>query len=266
MTIKTNLNKTVKSYIIILGHLILGLTIIASIQQLKLPTWLSASVLIFLAFVFLNLTHFYFFKLKNEIGEFWSTRKITYLPIGIIGGGLIAISPIILGLITGQLSASDISFNTDLSVSSIGLTFVIIAWEELWFRGIFLNYCNRHLSAINLSLTIGLLFMLVHILNPKIDLHKTGATLFFAGALLTILYFYFKTIWLPIGLHFGNNYLNSIIDTKFKTDTLFGEEGYIGTIILAGLFLTFVKMTIDKNKSGDQQPLTKRGDTEKPNE
>lgn len=260
------MNKQLKSYLIILGHLIIGLSIIVSIQQLKLPTWLSASVLILLAFIFLNLTHFYFFKLKNEIREFWSIRKIAYLPIGIIGGGLIAISPTFLALISGQLSISDITFNTDLSIYSIGLTFVIIAWEELWFRGIFLNYCNRYLSAINLSLTIGLLFMLVHLLNPKIDLLQTGPALFFAGALLTILYFYFKTIWLPIGLHFGNNYLNSIIETKFETDPIFGSDGYIGAIVLAGLFLTFVKMTIDKNKSGDQKPLTKRGDTEKPNE
>jgi len=249
------LNKQLKSYLIILGHLIICLTIFVSIQQLKLPTWLSASVLILLAFIFLNLIHFYFFKLKNEIREFWSIRKITYLPIGIIGGGLIAISPTFLGLISGQLSASDISFNTDFSISSIGLTFVIIAWEELWFRGIFLNYCNRYLSSINLSLTIGLLFMLVHLLNPKIDLLKTGLTLFFAGALLTILYFYFKTIWLPIGLHFGNNYLNSAINTKFETDILFGDDGYVGTIILAGLFLIFVKMTIDKNKSENQKYL-----------
>lgn len=242
------MNKQLKSYLIILGHLIIGLSIIVSIQQLKLPTWLSASVLILLAFIFLNLTHFYFFKLKNEIREFWSIRKIAYLPIGIICGGLIAISPTFLALISGQLSISDISFNSDLSITSIGLTFVIIAWEELWFRGIFLNYCNRYLSAINLSLTIGLLFMLVHLLNPKIDLLKTGPTLFFAGALLTILYFYFKTIWLPIGLHFGNNYLNSIIDTKFETDILFGTEGYVGTIVLAILFFTFVKLIIGKNK------------------
>ncbi|MBE7442587.1 MAG: CPBP family intramembrane metalloprotease [Flavobacteriales bacterium] len=250
------MNKQLKSYLIILGHLIIGLSIIVSIQQLKLPTWLSASVLILLAFVFLNLTHFYFFKLRTEIREFWSIRKIAYLPIGIIGGGLIAISPTFLALISGQLSISDISFNSDLSITSIGLTFVIIAWEELWFRGIFLNYCNRYLSAINLSLTIGLLFMLVHLLNPKIDLLKTGPTLFFAGALLTILYFYFKTIWLPVGLHFGNNFTGTILKTSNETDIMFGTEGYIGTIVLAGLFLIFVKMTIDKNKNGNQKYLS----------
>jgi membrane protease YdiL (CAAX protease family) len=88
--------------------------------------------------------------------------------------------------------------------------------------------------------------MLVHLLNPKIDLLKTGPTLFFAGALLTIVYFYFKTIWLPIGLHLGNNY--AIIDTTIEKDWLIGNEGYVGAFILAVLFLLFVKLTVDNDK------------------
>jgi len=236
-------NNTLKSYLVIPGHLITGLIIVAGIQQLKLPVWLNTSVLIFIAFLFLNLAHLYVFKLKNEINEFWSLRKMYYFPVGIIGGGLISISPTIIGLLTKQISFSEITFNPAFSLSSILLTFVIISWEELWFRGIFLNYCNRHLSAINLSLTIGFLFMLAHALNPKMDLLKTGPTLFFAGALLTILYFYYKTIWLPLGLHFGNNYLGSIIETKSETDMLFGNEGYMGAIILAALFILFLVKT-----------------------
>lgn len=247
------MNKAIKSYLILLGHLVLGLTIIALIQQLKLPAWLNASVLIFLAFVLLNLAYLCFFPLKNEIRDYWSPGKLIYLPLGIIGGGLIAITPTLIGLITGQLTASELSFNTNFSVSSICLTLIIVAWEELWFRGIILNLCARHLSTVNLSITIGILFMLVHLLNPKIDLLKTGVTLFFAGALLTILYFYFKTIWLAIGLHFGNNYLNSILDTKFENDTLFGEEGFTGTIILAGLFLTFIILTNKRVKVEKQK-------------
>lgn len=88
--------------------------------------------------------------------------------------------------------------------------------------------------------------MMVHLLNPEINLLKTGPTLFFAGAFLTIVYFYFKTIWLPIGLHFGNNYL--IIQSNLDTHWLFGNEGYLGAIILALLFLLFVKLIINKTK------------------
>ncbi len=126
----------------------------------------------------------------------------------------------------GQTAFSDLKFNTTLTINSIPVTLAIVAWEELWCRGIFLNYCNRSLSTINISLTIGLLFMLVHLRNPEINLLKTGLTLFFAGAFLTIVYFYFKTIWLPIGLHFGNNYLT--IQSDLDEHWLYGNEGYLG--------------------------------------
>ena len=122
----------------------------------------------------------------------------------------------------------------------------IVAWEELWFRGIFLNQCRKKISAINISVTIGLLFMLVHLLNPEISLLTTGPTLFFAGAFLTIVYFYFKTIWLPIGLHFGNNYLT--VNSNLESHWFLGNESYFGAIILAGLFFLFVKLTKNKTK------------------
>ena len=164
------MNKKVKSYLVIIGHLTVGLTILIASQQLKLPAWLNISIIVFIAFLFLNLTHLYIFKLDKELREFWAIRKMFFLLFGVLGGTLIALSPTAIGIFTGQLNPSQITFNSDISISSIALTFIIISWEELWFRGLFLNYCHRHLSSINLSLTIGLLFMLIHILNPKIDL------------------------------------------------------------------------------------------------
>lgn len=247
------MNKKLKSYLLIIGHLTVGLTILIASQQLTLPSWLNISVVIFLAFLLLNLTHLYIFKLDKELIEFWSLRKIIFLLFGVLGGTLIALSPTAIGVVAGQLNSSDITFNSDISITSIGLTLIIIGWEELWFRGLFLNYCHRHLSSITLSLTIGLLFMLIHILNPKIDLLKTGPSLFFAGALLTILYFYFRTIWLPVGLHFGNNFTGTILKSTKETDILFGNEGYIGTIILAGLFFVFYNRTKKRTTNAQQQ-------------
>jgi len=241
------MKKGINCYLLILGNLILGMTVFVSIQKLPLPSWLNPSVVILVVFILLNLVQTYFFNLKNEIKEFWSIRKILYFPIGVICGTLIAISPMLLAVLFGQLPTSEITFFTDFTIYSICLTMVIISWEELWFRGIFLNYCSKHVSEIIISLTIGLLFALIHILNPKINLIQTGPSLFFAGALLTIVYFYFKTIWLPIGMHFGNNFSNSIISAKFETNSIFGSDGYIGAFILATLFFIFVKLTIVKH-------------------
>lgn len=213
-------------------------------QLLTTPDWLNSAFIVLLLFVVVNILTAKFFQLKNDIQFFWSLNKIYFLPIGIVVGGLIATSPILVGLVTGMTNTDTLTLKTTFTTTSIVVTLAIVTWEELWFRGIFLNYCNKNLSAINISLTIGLLFTLVHLLNPEINLLKTGLTLFFAGAFLTIVYFYFKTIWLPIGLHFGNNYLT--IDNKLENHWFLGNEGYLGTIILAGLFFIFVKLTLNK--------------------
>lgn len=231
--------KKIISYLVIIGHLAVGLVILISLQQLKLPDWLNISGITFLAFLMLNLAQSFVFKLNKELKVFWTFRKTPFLIPGIIGGALIAICPVAIGVVAGQLHYSGISLNPDISISSIGITSLIIGWEELWFRGLFLNFCQKHLSSINIALTVGLLFMLIHLLNPKIDLLKTGPTLFFAGALLTLLYFYYKTIWLPAGLHFGNNFMGTVLNTNNETEILFGSEGYIGAIVLAGLFLLY---------------------------
>lgn len=236
----------IKSYLIIFGHLLLGKTVFVSIQKLTLPTWVNPSIAILVVFILLNLVQAYYFNVKNDIKEFWSIQKILYFLIGIICGGLISLSPTLLALLFGHITTSEVTFNNDVTILSICLTLVIVSWEELWFRGIYLNYCNKYLSEVVISVTIGVIFALIHILNPKINLLQTGPSLFFAGALLTIVYFYFKTIWLPIGLHFGNNFSNSIISAKFETNSIFGSDGYIGALILATLFLIFVKLTIDK--------------------
>ncbi len=164
--------------------------------------------IILLLFLEVNFVTTIIFKLNSEIKTFWSVKKIYFLPVGILISGIISTSPTLLGIIMGKTILNECTLDTTYTISSIITTLAIVTWEELWFKGIFLNYCNKHLSTINISSTIGLLFMLIHLMNPEINILRTGPTLFFAGAFLTIVYFYFKTIWLPIGLHFGNNYLN----------------------------------------------------------
>lgn len=240
------LNPKLKNYLTILIFLIVGMLVMGIAQLFKTPDWLNSAFIVLALFVIVNIATAKIFNLKTEIKTFWSIKKIYLLPIGILAGGLIAVSPVLAGLLTGATHFSELKFDTKFTLSSIAVTLAIVAWEELWFRGIFLNYCNRNLSAIHISITIGLLFMLVHLLNPEINLLKTGPTLFFAGAFLTIVYFYFKSIWLPIGLHFGNNYLT--IQSNLDKHWLFGNEGYFGATVLALLFLLFVKLTINKTK------------------
>jgi membrane protease YdiL (CAAX protease family) len=111
-----------------------------------------------------------------------------------------------------------------------------------------LSHCQKHLSDISISLAIGFLFMVMHFLNPEIDLMKTGPTLFFAGALLAILYLYYRTIWLPLGVHFGNNFLGSVAGTWWDGDAFVGKDGYLTAVILALLYLVFAVLSWRRSK------------------
>lgn len=228
-----------KSILFIIVHLMLGLMVLIAFAKMPLPGWLHVSFLIFIAFLILNLSYHSIFKL-NAIKEYWSPKKLPYILPAIVAGGVIAIAPTIVALLTGALMSTGITFENHLSFSALIITFFIVGWEELWFRGLFLNYCNRYLSPVAISIIIGVLFLLVHILNPEIDFFKKGPALFGAGALLTILYFYYRSIWVPLGVHFGNNYLGGMVKSTADNDTFFGVDGYCSAIILLLLFTFFV--------------------------
>lgn len=236
-----------KSYLIIVAGLMTGIIILGITGLFNFPDWLNSSVVILLLFVLVNGMAVKILRLTDEARTFWSLKKVIYLPVGFAVGGLIAVSPALTGVVAGQLTLSDVSLKTDMTIAAIVSTLVIVSWEELWFRGIYLNYCRRYLSPIVISVVMGLLFMSVHILNPEIDLLKTGPALFFAGAFLTSVYFCYRTIWLPIGVHFGNNLLT--LATPVEKHWLLGNEGYLSTCIMVLLFFLFVKPAMSEQRS-----------------
>ncbi|MDR2009506.1 MAG: CPBP family intramembrane metalloprotease [Bacteroidales bacterium] len=235
-----------KAYGILLLNTLTGLAIMILNSFINIPNKYISVVLMLSLFVISNIIYAYCFKLTDDIKKYWSLRKSYFILPGIITGLIIAYLPITLGLITGKTNFSALSFY-EITISSLIITFLIVSWEELWFRGILLNYCKKFISYINISVASGILFMLMHIMNPNINLLTEGPSLFFAGALLTILYLYYKNIWLPIGIHFGNNFFNSLVDYPLKDDIWFGEEKLISSFVTAILFIIFVIKVYKKN-------------------
>lgn len=241
------MKKLVKPCLVALLYLIVGLVLLISVEALKLPGHATGSYLILAAFIGLNIIFSHVFKLKQELYKFWSLKKLWLFPIATVAGIAIALFPLVSGLIILKVIPSEITLVKEFSISAIAITFIIISWEELWFRGLFVNYCNRSISTTALSLIIGFLFVLLHVLNPEINLVRSGPALFFAGSLLTITYLHFQSLWFPVGLHFGNNYAGSLFSSKLNNDLWFGNDGYLSALLLAGLFLIFAKLQQRKN-------------------
>jgi membrane protease YdiL (CAAX protease family) len=233
-------------YAVIIAAVALGLVIlILSPRTMPAPA-INPSVIVFFLFVVLNIASAYVLKQSRSMREYWSAKKIIMLPVAVLTGAVIAVLPVFLSIAMGKIRSADIAFAFNFSFVSAALTFIIVAWEELWFRGIFLNYCNRYLPAVHLSFVIGLLFMLLHIMNPEISLLKKGPALFCAGTLLTMTYFYFKSIWIPVGIHFGNNYFGSMLKLKNDNDLLWGGDGYMTAIVLFICILFLLRKMKDK--------------------
>ncbi|MCW3103526.1 MAG: Abortive infection protein [Bacteroidetes bacterium] len=198
---------------------------------------INSSFLLCSFFIILNILLAFLAKLIPTLKEHWSILKLHHFLIGAIIWLIVLSISHCLKLAFCNIQASTPE-NGDTLSSGLGLTLVIISWEELMFRGIVLNFLLKYSSKLYLSIISGLLFMLIHLLNPEINILLQGPNLFFAGVLLTLLYLKFKSIWLPLGFHFANNIFSSKVEllTGYKLDAggfLLSSGGYVDTLFLA---------------------------------
>ncbi len=233
-------NKKFSYYLLLIGQVLAGFIILIVVQALGISNSILNSTILFCVFILFNIGIAIKLNIKGDIRSYWSLTKVYFLIIGMVVGLFVAFFPLMVALLTNQITVNDIDLKKSFSVSSLLGTFLIVSWEELWFRGLLLNYCRRKLSVISIAFFMGLLFMLIHILNPKFDILNSGLALFFAGFFLTLMYLHYKNIWLPIGLHFGNNYLQSIVESPLEKNLIFGNDGYLSAIILAVFVVYFI--------------------------
>jgi len=91
--------------------------------------------------------------------------------------------------------------------------------EELVFRGVIFRMTEQRLGTAAALIVSSLLFGLVHSANVGATPVSTAAIALEAGALLGVAYSASRSLWLPIGLHFGWN---------------FTEGGIFGTAVSGG--------------------------------
>lgn len=92
------------------------------------------------------------------------------------------------------------------AVGQIGFMAAAAVTEELMFRGVLFRLAERRLGTwISLVLT-GLLFGAMHLTNEHATVWGGLAIAIEAGGMLGAAYIATRTLWVPIGLHFGWNF------------------------------------------------------------
>ncbi|MET8159867.1 type II CAAX endopeptidase family protein [Sphaerisporangium sp. NPDC005289] len=112
------------------------------------------------------------------------------------------------------------------AVTLIGVTAAAAVTEEVMFRGVLFRIIEERLGTWGALVLTGLVFGLMHIINPHATLWGALAIGIEAGWMLAAAYAATRTLWLPIGLHFAWNYTEAGIfgtDVSGKT----GSEGLL---------------------------------------
>ncbi|MCW2881999.1 MAG: Abortive infection protein [Sphaerisporangium sp.] len=97
------------------------------------------------------------------------------------------------------------------AVGLFGFMAAAAVTEELLFRGVLFRITEERLGTwISMVLT-GVLFGLLHIVNPDVTLWGAIAIMLEAGGMCAAAYAATRSLWVPIGVHFGWNFAASAI-------------------------------------------------------
>lgn len=92
------------------------------------------------------------------------------------------------------------------AVGFLGFTAAAAVTEELLFRGVLFRLLEERAGTAGALLATSVLFGAVHLTNPHATIWGAVAIAVEAGAMLGAAYAATRTLWLPIGLHFGWNF------------------------------------------------------------
>lgn len=157
-----------------------------------------------------------------EIGLVWTPASVRNLLLGLAGGAgaalVVLAGPLAVGLASFEaVPGSAFDWRTLLFVS-VALVFGAIG-EEMMFRGYGFQALIGILGPIATVLPVGVLFGLAHSWNLNIS--KVGlANTMFWGILLGFAFLRSGDLWLPIGLHFGWNWILPLFGVNLSGFTM----------------------------------------------
>ncbi len=204
-------------------------------------------------------------KSLKAIGLNLSLRNISFLPLGLLVGAIALLAAkYSRALYTGESFAISESINYSTILYALYFILPTVAVEEFLFRGYLFKKTIDISNVVIANVIFSILFMLMHVLDENV-MNNRGMMillimsipvghLLFATALLKS-----KTLFFPIGLHLGNNWVTRhlITNTDSGDSILYTINNatfdiwpsFIGFILIFNsvfLFVTFLIWKWDK--------------------
>lgn len=206
---------------------------------------------------------------ERKIEELSMQKSLKDTGIGFLWGLLMMAAVIGIFALCGWYKIIGCSFNVAFLYRYLMAYFVVAVGEEIVFRGIMFRLLDSQFNLWVALIFSSFLFGAAHIINPNATVVSTIGISLASGVLFGLLFKYYRTLWVPIGIHWSWNFvqgtvagcpvsggapdysiLQSVTDgPELLTGGFFGPEASIITMI-AGLALCiwlFVKL-IRRNK------------------
>lgn len=210
-------------------------------------------------------------RAASELG---ASGAVSGLVGGTLLGTLLFVSVYVVLAFQGFAHVGGVSATLELE-TAIALAIASAVGEEIIFRGIFFRIFEEGFGTIAAIVVSSAIFGLLHALNHGATWWSTAAIAVEAGALLGAAYAASRTLWLPIGLHFGWNFTeggvfgaavsghashgliaNTISGPPLWTGGIFGPEASIVAVVI-GFFVASVLLALAAMR-GQWKPLEVR--------
>ena len=228
----------------------------ATIPELYIGNnWISGTIS-FICGVLLLLMYRWLVKSYEErkIEELSMQKSLKDTGIGFLWGMLMMAAVIGIFALCGWYKIIGCSFAVAFIYRYLMAYFVVAVGEEIVFRGIMFRLLDSQFNLWVALLISAVVFGIAHIINPNATVVSTIGISLASGVLFGLLFKYYRTLWVPIGIHWSWNFvqgtvtgspvsgmvpdysiLNSVTSgPELFTGGLFGPEASIITMI-AGL-------------------------------
>ncbi|GFZ30332.1 hypothetical protein CSC2_08580 [Clostridium zeae] len=226
--INTKLNKNLKIIftsitLTIIGSIILGIITrygrmrnIAIFNSSPIVNTLLESMIVFIQYLTIKIYNNGKFTM-DSIGLDCSNKKLKYILSGMIFG-ILNFSVLMIALyIMGYAKYEGSGFGhypTNVLIDFVFNVFIMAIFaavcEEIFFRGVLLNYLNKYKGKTFAVIVSSLIFSLPHF--SRYGSLTALAYIFIMGIVLGYCYIITQSLYVSIGLHFTTNFLTSLIN------------------------------------------------------
>ena len=246
--------------LLFLASIVLALIMVAAYQSIYLipiPRWAQEVSNIPVAAAMLGLYALFVRLFEGAPAKDLPLKKaLPHIGIGLaVGVGMFAL---VVGVqwATGMYRANSIGMEEPIHLLYAFLAFLSVAVaEEIAFRGVIFRWVDEKWGFPAALVVSGLLFGLLHILNPGATWWSSLAIAIEAGLMLGAAYKFSGTLWLPIGIHWAWNFTQgnifgfavsgtqagdsliqaTVAGPDILTGGAFGAEASIITVILGAI-------------------------------